>query len=80
VSRERDSETGQYTQAITDGQILNLLADQRLGTSEVAEQLECHRTTAHSRLKALEEEGKVKSREVGRSFVWEPDGGGETSN
>lgn len=71
MSRRRDSETGRYEEVYADEEILDLLKGTRLGTSEVAEHLNCHRTTAHDKLTQLEQEGLVSSTSVGNTFVWE---------
>ena len=51
-------------------EIVDLLEGTRLGTSEVADKLGCHRSTAHSRLHELEEEGLVTMEPVGNTQVW----------
>lgn len=71
MPRQRDSETGRYKEVYTDEKLLDLLEGTRLGTSEVAEQLGCHRTTAHDKLIHLEQEGLVESKKVGNSLIWE---------
>jgi len=61
-------------QKYTSDDILRLLDDEgRLGTDEIAEKLECHRTTANNRLSDLEKEGYVSSKKVGNSNMWEYD-------
>ncbi len=69
--RERDEETGEYQREYTDGEIRELLRETRLSTREVADALGCHRTTAHERLTELEDEGRVKSKSVGNTLLWE---------
>jgi DNA-binding GntR family transcriptional regulator len=71
MTSRRDSETGQYEEVYADEEILKLLTGTRLGTSEVADQLNCHRTTAHDKLTQLEQEGLVNSTSVGNTLVWE---------
>lgn len=39
-------------------------------TKEVADEVGCVRRTAHYRLSELEDDGRVSSREVGRSILW----------
>jgi len=70
VTRERDGDTGQYREEYTDDEIEQLLRGTRLSTTEVAEELGCHRTTAHSRLTELEDKGLVTSTRVGSAKVW----------
>ena len=71
VPRRRDEETGEYELSYTDETILQLLRGTRLSTSEVAEELDCHRTTAHARLVELENKGDVISSKAGNTFIWE---------
>ncbi|MDS0474794.1 hypothetical protein [Natrinema sp. 1APR25-10V2] len=44
-----------------------------MATSEVAEALGCHRTTAHEKLRNLEEDGEIESTEAGNTLIWELD-------
>lgn len=67
----RDEDTGQFEQVYDEGRICDLLRDTRLSTSEVADKLDCHRTTAHRRLREIEEEGKIQSTQVGNTLLWE---------
>ncbi|MFD1689160.1 helix-turn-helix domain-containing protein [Halolamina salifodinae] len=71
MPRRRDADTGVYKQAYPDEDILDLLEGTRLSTSEVATELDYHRTTAHDRLTTLEEEGEVESKTVGNTLIWE---------
>lgn len=71
VPRRRNDESGRYQEVYSDEEILFLLEGTRLSTSEVAEQLDCHRTTAHDRLTELEEEGEILSKQVGNTLLWE---------
>lgn len=73
MPRRRDDETGQYETVYSDETVLELLRGTRLSTSEVAEALDCHRTTAHDRLTTLEEEGSISSTKVGNTYIWEID-------
>ena len=70
MTRERDGDTGQYREEYTDDEIEELLGGTRLSTTEVAEKLGCHRTTAHSRLTQLEDDGVVTSTRIGSAKVW----------
>jgi len=71
MPRHRDSETGQYEEVYSDEELLDLLEGTRLGTSEVADHLGCHRTTAHDKLTRLEEKGLIESTKVGNTLMWE---------
>ncbi|QGA82095.1 putative transcriptional regulator, contains HTH domain [Halomicrobium sp. LC1Hm] len=71
MPRRRNDESGRYQEVYSDEDILSLLEGTRLSTSEVADQLDCHRTTAHDRLTELEDEGKITSKQVGNTLLWE---------
>ena len=71
VPRRRNDESGRYQEVYSDEDILCLLEGTRLSTSEVADQLDCHRTTAHDRLSELEDERKVSSSSAGNTLIWE---------
>jgi predicted ArsR family transcriptional regulator len=70
MPRRRDPESGQYTDVYSEEEVLEVLRETRLGTSEVAEELGCHRTTAHSLLTDMQDEGLVESERVGNTLVW----------
>ena len=70
MPRRRDTDSGQYSKVYSKQEVVNLLNGDRLGTSEVADELGCHRTTAHKLLTEMESEGLVKSKPVGRTFIW----------
>ena len=71
MPRRRNEETGQYEEVYSDEAILELLRDTRLSTSEIANKLGCHRTTAYDRLIEMEEQNKVNSSAVGNTLIWE---------
>lgn len=73
MPRRRNDESGRYQEVYSDEKMLSLLENTRLSTSEVAERLDCHRTTAHNRLTELEEEEKVTSTQAGNTLIWEID-------
>jgi DNA-binding GntR family transcriptional regulator len=73
MPRRRDDETGQYQEVYSDEVILDLLEGTRLSTSEIANSLNCHRTTAHDLLVELREEGEIVANQVGNTFIWELD-------
>ena len=76
VPRRRNDESGRYQEVYSDEELLSLLEGTRLSTSEVADQLGCHRTTAHARLSELENEGKITSNQAGNTLIWETEGSG----
>lgn len=69
--RRRDDNSGEYTEVYSESEIIATLSGTRLSTTELAEELDCHRTTAHDRLRELEAEGVVISKEVGNTLLWE---------
>lgn len=69
---ERDDETGRFNQTFGDDQFISAVRDADLPTtSEVGETVGCKYRTAYERLKRLEEDGRVESREIGNSLVWQ---------
>ena len=70
--KERDKESGQYTSSYSDSEFLTAIQDLdgMAGTSEIAEAVGCTRRTAYTRLKSMEEQNDVDSRQVGNSLVW----------
>ena len=75
---ERDDQ-GKFSTKYEPNEFLDALV--QLGgsgsTKEVADKVECARRTAHYRLSDLQEAGRVTSREVGRSILWETNEYGE---
>jgi len=69
---ERDEDTGQFQPTFSDDEFLSTVSNANLPTtSEVADSVGCEYRTAYARLRDLEEAGKVESRTVGNSLVWE---------
>lgn len=70
--KDREEETGKYSTSYPESDFLNAIddLDGLAGTSEIAEEVGCTRRTAYTRLKSLEEDGRVSSRKVGNSLVW----------
>lgn len=71
MPRRRDNESGKYEEVYSDEDFLSVLRGTRLGTSEIAEKIGCHRTTAHDKLREMEEKRKVESKQVGNTLMWE---------
>ncbi|WP_157224710.1 winged helix-turn-helix domain-containing protein [Natronococcus occultus] len=70
--KDRDEESGQYTETVTDEEIAEFVRNSNgLTTSEVADEFDYERPTAYRRLKSLEESGDVQSRKIGNSLLWE---------
>ncbi|WP_246391668.1 HTH domain-containing protein [Halosimplex pelagicum] len=74
--KDREEESGKYTTSYPDSSFLEAI--QQLGgmagTSEIAEEVGCTRRTAYTRLKSIEEDGRINSRKVGNSLVWSTSG------
>lgn len=73
MPRDRDDESGKYTSAYSDEDFIDAIRmeDNLAGTTAVAEIVGCTRRQALNRLKELREQGKVESKDVGRSLVWQ---------
>ena len=72
MPRERDEESGKYTDTYADDEFLAALRDEDgvAGTSSLADAVGCTSRHALNRLRELEDAGKVTSKDVGRSLVW----------
>lgn len=69
--KNRDEESGQFTESVSDDEILEFLAEENgAGTTDVAKAFDYKQPTAYRRLKSLEEDGLVTSRKVGGSLFW----------
>jgi GTP-sensing pleiotropic transcriptional regulator CodY len=68
----RDDETGKYTEGYTPENALDALAalDGAATTSEVGDEMGCARRTAYNKLRDLEDDGRVTSRDAGRTRLW----------
>lgn len=71
MPRKRDEDSGLYEEVYTENDFLNVLSETRLSTSEVAEELDCHRTTAYEKLRSMEDDELVVSIRAGNTFIWE---------
>lgn len=69
---DRDDESGRYKQSYTPEMALEAI-NERGGaatTSEVADHMGSSRRLALRRLRELEEDGRVSSREAGNTYLW----------
>lgn len=73
MPRDRDAESGKYTDAFSDEDFIEAIHSEGglAGTTAVAEIVGCTRRQALNRLKELQEEDKITSKDVGRSLVWQ---------
>ncbi len=71
--KDRDEETGKYTETYPSEKFLSALDSLKGsgGTREVADEVGCAYRTAHAKLSELENEGKINSRKVGNSKLWQ---------
>jgi hypothetical protein len=73
MPRERDEGSGQYTESYPLDVFLDAIhdaEDEFAGTGEIAEQVGCSERLALLKLDRLADEGRARSREIGRSSVW----------
>jgi hypothetical protein len=73
MPRDRDEETGKYTQNYPSEDFISALEalDGAAGTSEIADEVGCAYRTAHAKLSKLEKRHKVTSRKVGNAKLWQ---------
>lgn len=72
MPRERE-DSGRYTETVTPDDVIEVFAqvDGPVVTSgDVSDALGCSRETARRKLRALEEEGRVRSRKTTGRVVW----------
>jgi predicted transcriptional regulator len=70
--RDRDKESGKFTEEYPREDFLEALAELgQSGTTDISDYLGCDRRTAYLKLKSLENDGKIRSRKVGNSLLWE---------
>lgn len=69
--RERDEDTGKYTEEYPPKEFLEALNEiGPAGTTDVAEHVGCDRRTAYLKLQSLEEDNKIESEKVGNALLW----------
>jgi GTP-sensing pleiotropic transcriptional regulator CodY len=68
----RDGDTGQYTAGYSPDDALAALnaLDGAATTSEVGDEMGCARRTAYNKLRDLEADDRVTSRDAGRTRLW----------
>lgn len=71
MSQDRDEDSGQYRKEFPDSDFIEAIEDLETATTNgIADFVGCSYDLAYRRLKGLEEEGKIESREIGGSFLW----------
>lgn len=70
--KDREEESGKYTTTYPDSDFIEAIQhlEGMAGTSEIAEEIGCTQRTAYTRLKSLEDQNRIESREVGSSLLW----------
>jgi len=72
ADRDRDERSGKFTEEYPSQEFLDALAELGpSGTTDISDYIGCDRRTAYLKLKSLEEEGKVRSKKIGNSLLWE---------
>lgn len=73
MPRERDDESGKYTDSYSDEDFINAIKREGgiAGTGAIADHVGCSHRQALNRLNDLDDRGKVTSKDVGRSLVWQ---------
>jgi predicted ArsR family transcriptional regulator len=70
MGKDRD-ESGKFTEVVPDDDLIAFLQEtEGVSTVEVADHFGYERPTAYRRLRNLEDEGQVESREIGNSLLW----------
>ena len=71
TKRPRDEQGRLQGNAYSDADFLEAVRAADLPTTvDIAAAVGCERTTAYQRLAALEDDGQLESRKVGRTLVW----------
>ena len=72
MPRERDSESGQYTESYPLDAFLSALRaeGEMAGTNDVADQVGCSYELAYQRLRELAENDQLTRRKVGNANLW----------
>lgn len=72
MPRDRDQDSGEFTDKYTDDEFFDVVneSDGPTGTGEIAKLVGCTRRHALNQLLALEDEGLLRSKNVGNTLVW----------
>lgn len=66
-----DERSGPFEKQHSDEEILAFIEEKEVATTkEVADHFDYHLQTARRRLKSLEQDGRIKKKDVGKRFVW----------
>lgn len=72
ADRERDENTGQFTDKYPREEVLRVIEDRSgtAATSEIADALDADRNAIYKKLRIMEDEGQIESRKAGGIRVW----------
>jgi Mn-dependent DtxR family transcriptional regulator len=72
MPRERDGETGRFTETYPPELFLEALEalDGEATTTDIADEVGCSYRTAHAKLSDLASDGSIESQEVGGAILW----------
>ena len=72
MARERDEDSGRYTESYPPEMFLKALnaLNGMASTQEVADEAECEYRTTYEKLVKLEDSGQITSRKVGNARLW----------
>ena len=66
-----DDQRGPFEKQHSDDELIAFIEEEEVVTTkEVADHFDYHLQTARRRLKALEGEGRIRKKDVGKRFVW----------
>lgn len=72
VTKQRDSDSGKFTETYSDDEILAFLREEGpTGTADVADRFDYEQPSAYRRLRRLQEDGEIQSQKVGNAMLWE---------
>lgn len=74
MTERKRSESGQYEKSISDEEIIEFIREKNgVSSGEVADEFGYAQPSAYRRLRTLDEDGRIDSRMVGNSLLWEAD-------
>lgn len=70
--RERDEDTGRYSEAYPQEAFLEAIrhGEEPVSTGEIAREVGCDHDTAYKRLRVMENQSLIESRKIGNTLVW----------
>lgn len=72
MPNRKRGETGQYEKSVSDEEIVEFIRERNGASSgEVADEFGYAPSSAYRRLRDLDKEGRINSRTIGNSLLWE---------